>query len=155
MAKTLLPDGSPTWLPQVERWLVGGAMLAEQPDVQTAAAVCTPADFRDESLGLIWSVMPYLEVPGLAFVAQALGDRIDDAGGEPRLVDLAFAQGAYMYRSAVCLEAHAGLVHDWGERRRAPQRLSEQARAVHEGRLPASRIITSHGGGVSLEVDIV
>jgi hypothetical protein len=128
-----LTDGSPIWLPQVENWFIGGAMLAESPDVVSVAGTVAPEDFRDETLGTIWSVMPYLENTGFAFVAQALGDRIDEVGGEPRLVELAFAQGAYLYRAPVFLEAHAMLVRREGEKRRRLRALSEEAQAVYAG----------------------
>ena len=125
---TILPDGSPEWLPQVERWLVGGALLSRTEDIVNAAAVCSPDDFRDELLGKAWASLPYMECPCVAHLVRELGDEY-----APEFVELAGAQGAWLYATKVGLEAHASLVHEWGEKRRKIRDLSEQAKAVYAG----------------------
>lgn len=129
-----LPDGSPSWLPQAERWLVGGAMLSTSQDVISAAAVVTPADFRDGALGGIWEALVSLdECPCWVHVAKAMDSRLlDEIGGEPALVEIAYSQGSYLYANRVGLEAHATLVREWGEKRRRVQELAAEARAVYE-----------------------
>lgn len=130
-----MPDGSPIWLPQVERWLVGGAMLSKPEDVQTAAATCTSDDFLDRALAPLWDVLPYLECPCWLHASEALNDSdLDALGGEPGLVELAYTHNSYLYANKVGLEAHAGMVHEWGEKRRKLQALSQEAAAVYEGR---------------------
>ena len=133
---SILPDGSPTWLASVERYLVGGAMRALSPEhVVNAATVCISEDFRDATLGMIWDVLPGLDCPCWVHVAEALlanGD-IDRVGGEPRLVELAGSEMAFLYSARVCLEAHAELVHRYAEQRRALQRLQVEAERVFSG----------------------
>src|SRR5690606_26111027 len=103
------------WLPRVERWLAGAAMLSKLEDVQTAAAVCTPDDFRDEALGRIWAVVPFIECPCWVHVAEAMPkEDLEEVGGEPALVEIAYTQGAFLYANKVGLEAHAEIVREWG-----------------------------------------
>jgi hypothetical protein len=132
-----LPDGSPAWLPQCERWLVGAAMLSTTEDVISAAGICTPSDFRDEVLGGIWGALVGLEeCPCWVHAARAMPARLlDDIGGEPELVEIAYSQGAYLYANHAGLDAHASLVREWGEKRRKIQSLSSEVRAVYQNNI--------------------
>jgi hypothetical protein len=134
--KTVLLDGSPEWLPRCERALVGAALQSSLEDVVTAAAVCTPEDFRDEHLSIIWSAISRLdECPCWVHVANVLGNQLDDIGGEPELVELAFGQGAYVFANKVGLESHAELVREWGEKRRKFASLGAEARDLFENKI--------------------
>lgn len=139
----ILPDGAPEWLPQVERWLVGAAMLSSHEDVVTAFASCLPEDFRDEQLGRFWAELPFLEeCPCAAHLTIRMG-----AEHGPELVELAFAQGAWLYASRACMEAHAVLVHQWGEKRRRLHALSQEAHEVYTG-TPANVVPITRASGV-------
>lgn len=122
------------WLPKVERALTGGALLAAREDVVMAASIVTPADFVDETLGMVWEVLPYVDEPSAFFVAQALWENgnYEAVGGEPRLVELSASWGLLMYSAPVFLEAHAEMVHEWGEKRRRLAALQVEAKAIYE-----------------------
>ncbi len=142
-APPILPDGTPAWLPQIERWLVGAAMLSSQEDVVTVSASCLPGDFRDEQLGRFWAELPFLDdCPCAAHLTIRMG-----AEYGPELVELAFAQGAWLYASRACMESHAVLVHQWGEKRRRLQALSQEAQEVYAGE-PTNVIPITRATGV-------
>lgn len=117
-----LPDGAHETTPQVERWLVGAAMVAQPQDVKLAAAVVEPRDFRDPFLGECWGHLPFMDCPCAACLTRAMGEQ-----WAPDIVELAFREGAYLYSSAVCLEAHATIVRKEGEKRRALQAVVAEA----------------------------
>lgn len=130
-----LSDGSPVYLEWTEAWLVGGAMCARPDDVQIVSFAVEPQDFRDQSLGMIWSAVVEAPTPMLADVARILMQRgqLDEVGGEPRLAELATSFYGFMYSSLSCLEAHAEIVKDWSNRRKTIREAGETARAVYEG----------------------
>jgi len=113
----------PEYVQQAEAWLVGGALLAPWAAIPTG---CRSADFRDGGLGSIWGVISDLARtrldPSVVAVAArlALSPRVwADIGAEPRLAALAGDPLAFVYAGPPSLAAHAGVVAEWGARRRA------------------------------------
>jgi replicative DNA helicase len=147
MNRVILTDGAPLYLKMAEEYLVGGALLASRAEVQ--AINLSPRDFRDTSLGAIWTAIK--EVPSdptWPLVAARLNERgwIDSVGGEPRLVDLSGAV-VLLYGGLPWLQAHASIVKDWSTRRAILKQASETAKAAYEGKV-------KHSGGVSLDYDV-
>ena len=141
-----LSDGSPLYLKFAEEWLVGGAMCAPQDHALIASLIVEPSDFRDASLGAIWSAIcdaPTTMVPDVAHLLLERG-LLDEVGGEPRLTELAFSTWAFMYAGLPSLEANAGVVKDWSNRRRLVRAAGETARAVLEGK-PITRGVRVRG----------
>src|SRR5690606_6140289 len=79
--------------------------------------------------------VPFIECPCWVHVAEAMPkEDLEEVGGEPALVEIAYTQGAFLYANKVGLEAHAEIVREWGVKRREIQALSDRARAIYETR---------------------
>lgn len=135
MGRITLSDGSPLYLKHAEEWLVGGAMCAPQDHALIISIDLSASDFRDASLGTIWSAICDARSSMVSDVAALLLERgqLDEVGGEPRLTELAFSTWAFMYAGMAALEANAGVVKDWSNRRRLIREASETAQAVYAG----------------------
>lgn len=135
-----LTDGSPLYLVEAEELIVGGALLANPDDVRAVAL--SPRDFRDTSLGAIWTAIREgiaedndCSIPVVAWKLDGHG-WLDSVGAEPRLTDLA---GKALYMTAgVFLEAHASIIKDWSNRRAAIKQASQVAKAAYEGKKTTS-----------------
>lgn len=148
-------DGTPGYVIHTEQWLVGSALLAPAAYVRAACTGVVPEDFHDQSLGLIWSAVAYLALDGLdpsIPAVSALLDRwgrLDEADGEPRLTSLAGHPYALLYSGQAALEAHAGIVHEWGEKRALMAGLAAETRAVYASHGvidAAARFLVGRGG---------
>lgn len=157
-APSILPDGTPHYALWAEDWLIGGVLLAGRPEHVLGLPVeCR--DFRDQTCGVIWkAVLTASEhgAPTIPAVAAEL-DRmgwLDRIGAEPRLMELTGDAQAYLMAATdVGMTIHAEVVREWGEKRRAIQSLSLQAKAVYEGR-PKSVTPFRRLGGVSTDVNV-
>ena len=139
-----LTDGAPTYLVTAEEYVVGGAMWATAADVRRVDL--SPRDFRDPTLGAIWTAIRDVDDPTYPVVASRLLELgwLDKVGAEPRLVELS---GAVLlcYGGLPWLQSHAHVVKDWSNRRALIKQASEVAKAAYEGKKPPR-----HGGGVSV-----
>lgn len=145
MGAVRLEDNSPLYLKWAEEWLIGGAMCAPQDQAMLAPLV-TPADFRDDSLGIIWSALcdaPTTMVPDVADLLLARG-LLEEIGGETRLTELAFTTWAFMYAGEPSLRANAGVVKNWSDRRRRIRVNGEENRDLLEGK-PITRGVKVRG----------
>jgi replicative DNA helicase len=135
-----LADGMPAYLRWAEEYLVGASMWADPDHIQLAAVFVNPEDFRDRSLGLIWAAVIDCLVPSVPNVMWLLDQRgqLDEAGGEDGIARLASSQGALMYCGLDAMEAHAQVVHEWADRRRAIHEAQETARAAYSGKVVSS-----------------
>lgn len=141
-----LSDGTPIYVQWAEEWLAGGAMLANQDDALVVALIVEPSDFRDQSLGMIWSALLDAQTTMIHHVAAVLHERgqLDEVGGEPRLASLCTTSWAWLYSGLSALEAHAGIVKDWSNRRRLVREAGEVAAAILDGK-PITRGVKVRG----------
>lgn len=146
------PDGTPEYVIHTEQLLVGGGMLAPLDAIPSAAR---PEDFHDDTLGTIWNAVTHIaatrqepSVPAVARLLEEWGS-LEEVGGEPRLVLLAGDRFAFLYAGKAALEAHAGIVAEWGAKRREIARLADEIRSVTSGKV----IPSAHRfrGGVSFD----
>ena len=132
-------DGTPDFALDAERWLVGGALLASPEAVLEAGRLATGDDFYDHLHGLVWNTLHVLAAagkePSIATVSYALNQagKLDEVGGEPALVQLASDPLAFLYAGEPSLCAHAGIVADYGKRRRAAREQLQQAQEMARG----------------------
>ena len=132
-----LTDGSPVHLVTSEEYIVGGAMWATAADVRCIDL--SPRDFRDPSLGAIWTAIRDVDEPTYPVVASRLLELgwLDKVGAEPRLVELSGAV-LLLYGGLPWMQAHASIIKDWSNRRAAIKQASQVAKAAYEGKKTTS-----------------
>ena len=149
----IAPDGTPQYVIWAEQWLVGGALLAPAKDIPVSGV--EPDEFHDSTLATIWAAVIELAAAGtdptVILVARLLeqwGD-LDRIGSEERLADICTSEQAMVYSGAATMSAHAALVQEQGKRRKRISELSEEVRAISEGKV----IPSAHRfrGGVSMD----
>lgn len=141
-------DGTPEYVIWAEEALVGAALSVPRSFIPAL----DPSDFHDAGLATVWRAV--LDVPGdpsfFAVMARLIEiDAIDQMGAEPRLAGLMCSEMALLYSNKPAMSAHAAIVAEWGEKRRAIADLGVQARAIQTGRTvidAAARFLTGRAG---------
>lgn len=127
-------DGTPQYVIWAEQWLIGGALQAPRASLPTV----DPDDFHDASLAIIWQAIHASDgEPSLSVVATHLAKigALDDVGAEPRLANLLTSPHAMTYSGKAAMAAHAGIITEWGEKRRAMALVRGHLESMLSGRV--------------------
>lgn len=156
-----MPDGTPQYVVWAERWLAGASMLVAESVIDDALKIVSPEDFGTLRLAAVWRAVQTVRArhddPSLPVVAMALleAGELDRIGGEPFLADIASEELTFCYAHPDAMEAHATLIHEWGERRRTADMGREMVKEAYSGKPLTGKVIHAarrFRGGVSFDV---